>query len=310
MILVTGGLGFIGLHTARGLLDLGEACLLTRHQTVRVPAFAGDAVVERLDLTDEPALLALGRRYDITGVIHLAAPHLGRLPVADDLEAGLRMLFSVLRAAEAWGVRRVTVASTIGTYIGAQGGPLREDMPLPVTSPHPIPAAKKAAESFGTLIAAAGGFEVVYARIGAIWGPLCHPESPFFAAPRLVHAAVKGEASDFTPPRPVMYADDGLDMLYAKDCGRAIALLQTAPRLHHQVYNVGSGTATTNRQVADAVRAAVPDADVSLPTRDGPALALCMDVSRLREDVGFEPAYDLDHGVRDYVDWLRAGNEH
>src|SRR5688572_9177861 len=111
MILVTGGLGFIGLHTARALLDLGEACLLTRHQTV-VPAFAGDAVVERLDLTDEPALLALGRRYDITGVIHLAAPHLGRLPVADELEAGLRMLFSVLRAAEAWGVRRVTVAST------------------------------------------------------------------------------------------------------------------------------------------------------------------------------------------------------
>jgi len=32
MILITGGLGFIGAHTARALLDLGESCLLTQHR--------------------------------------------------------------------------------------------------------------------------------------------------------------------------------------------------------------------------------------------------------------------------------------
>jgi nucleoside-diphosphate-sugar epimerase len=30
VILITGGLGFIGSHTARALLDLGESCLLTQ----------------------------------------------------------------------------------------------------------------------------------------------------------------------------------------------------------------------------------------------------------------------------------------
>lgn len=28
MILITGGLGFIGSHTTRALLDLGESCVL------------------------------------------------------------------------------------------------------------------------------------------------------------------------------------------------------------------------------------------------------------------------------------------
>jgi nucleoside-diphosphate-sugar epimerase len=29
MILITGGLGFIGLHMASALLDMGETCVLT-----------------------------------------------------------------------------------------------------------------------------------------------------------------------------------------------------------------------------------------------------------------------------------------
>ena len=33
MILITGGLGSIGSHTARALLDLGEPVVLTAHRT-------------------------------------------------------------------------------------------------------------------------------------------------------------------------------------------------------------------------------------------------------------------------------------
>ena len=39
MILITGGLGSIGSHTARALLDLGEPVVLTAHRSTRLPEF-------------------------------------------------------------------------------------------------------------------------------------------------------------------------------------------------------------------------------------------------------------------------------
>ena len=45
-------------------------------------------------------------------------------------------------------------------------------------------------------------------RIGTIWGPLGLPDSPFFALPRLLSAAVWGEDPDLTPPRPPAYEYD------------------------------------------------------------------------------------------------------
>ncbi|MHC3475173.1 hypothetical protein ACYF6T_41775 [Streptomyces sp. 7R007] len=66
------------------------------------------------------------------------------------------------------------------------------------------------------------------------------------------------------------HAEDGLDLNYVKDTGRAIALLQLAQTLNHRTYNVGSGRATTNADIADAIRKTAPDAQVELPTGEQP----------------------------------------
>jgi UDP-glucose 4-epimerase len=39
MILITGGLGFIGLHTARRVVDAGEQVVLTLYRMRREPDF-------------------------------------------------------------------------------------------------------------------------------------------------------------------------------------------------------------------------------------------------------------------------------
>ena len=63
MILITGGLGSIGSHTARALLDLGESVVLTAHRSTRLPEY----------LADEP-----GGRVVVDGGEYLGAPGHGQ----------------------------------------------------------------------------------------------------------------------------------------------------------------------------------------------------------------------------------------
>jgi UDP-glucose 4-epimerase len=312
MILVTGGSGFIGSHTVRALHDLGETSVLVQRRTGQVPAHLADLPVaaEQADVADLGALRAIGARHQITGIVHLAgypAPR-GTAGGIDATQGLLNGLLNIARVAQEWGVRRVSLASTIGVYSGVRhDGALTEDLPLPLTAPHPIPRSKKIAELLGEQLAETTGSEIVSLRISGTWGPLGH-EDPFFAAPALIHAAATGKPLDLSGLLAQPHLGDGLDLCYVKDTGRAIALLQLAGRLRHRTYNVASGRVTTNADVIAAIRQTVPDAELDLPAGAGrPGAAL--DITRLRTDTSFEPEYDTARAAADYIAWLRAGHE-
>ncbi len=243
--------------------------------------------------------------------MHLTGAGIGPLGPIDNLRMDTQGLLNALQATQEWGVPRMSIASTIEVYGGVPENPFREDLPLPMTAAHPIPAFKKSAELLTTLVARSVGFEIVNLRIAAIWGPLGRTESPFFALPRLVHPALKGETPNFSPPRPPAYADDGGDMCYVKDCGRAIALLQLADKLNHHTYNVGSGRPTKHKEIVAAIKTVIPDAIIDLREGrdpDGTGEDFYLDITRIHEDTGDKPVYDVERGIADYIGWLRAGH--
>ncbi len=103
------------------------------------------------------------------------------------------------------------------------------------------------------------------------------------------------------------HAEDALDLLYVKDTGRALALLQLAGELHHPTYNIASGRATSNADVIAAIRSVEPGFGFELPSA-GEQTRSWLDITRLHQDTGFEPRYDTAAAAADYIAWLRAGN--
>ncbi|GAB6856349.1 NAD-dependent epimerase/dehydratase family protein [Microbacterium xylanilyticum] len=299
MILVTSGLGMIGAHTAAALVDLGEDVVITAHRRTDVPSFlAGRVAVEVVDVADRDVFLALGERYDIGGIVHLA----GSIPEADPIPYFRRdtaALLTALEAARNWEVARFAVAGSISSYEGRDERPWTEDLALPLAvPPHPIAAFKKAVEPL-TLFALAGtGVQPVLLRIGSTWGPLMDPESPFNPVPATVSAVLRGER-----PRPLPAG--GGDFGYAPDSGRAIALLMTAPSLAHAAYNVSSGMPFYARELVDALNAALPGSGIELAPGEPSGEAPYLDIGRLRAETGFEPAFDVSAAVGHYVDWRR-----
>ena len=314
MILITGGLGHIGTATVQALLDAGADCLLVQRRPAALAQgrFSRPVHSVQADVSDLDSLRAIGAEYEISDIIHLAGsmpwppdPALAPVPAA---RRALDGLLNVLEVAADWRVRRLSLASTIGVYAGlAQFGALSEDLPLAMTAPHVIPTFKKISELLGFHVAQQTGLEIIDLRISGVWGPLGHLPNFAFPAPQFVHAAATGTAVDLSGVGSRVHAEDGLDLCYVADVGRAIALLALAPTLAHRTYNVGSGAITTNAEVIAAIQRIVPDFDVELPP-GASVPAAYLDITRLRADTGYTPQWDTERAVADYIAYFRAGH--
>lgn len=313
MILVTGGAGFIGSHTVRALVAAGEECVLLQRRAPEVPAHLADLPVHvvQADVADLDAVLAVGEQYTITGIVHLAVALPWPITDNDPIDAtsdSVDAFLNIIRAARAWGVKRVVTASTIGVYGFGSAGALIEDAPIPFQHFHAIPTFKKITELLAAHLSEVTDVQIINARISGTWGPGGHLPDPFFAAPSLAHAAAARTAPDLSGLIAPAYAGDAIDLLYVKDTGRALALLATTPELHHLTYNVASGHATSNGDVIDAIESVESDFHFQLSEGDAHPQSW-LDTTRLRTDTGFESAYDTAEAAADYIAWLRAGNQ-
>lgn len=311
MILVTGGMGFIGLHTAAALADAGEEVVITRYRRDRRAEFldehlaAGRVRVAAMDIADPFSVIEVAAAHGVDSIVHLAVPALAGLPPGREMEVNLGGLRNVLEAARALRVRRVTLASSVAVYAGAGDGPWREEDRLPVASPSATCAFKKAEEILALHYAERTGMPVTCVRIGVVYGPLYHSMSNLPS--RLVHAAVRPEVP--LPPRPAVPGarTDLADLIYVADCAAGLRQVHLAPSLAHRVYNLGGGRVVPDTDVAEAVEKAVPGWQRPAPAADAVSGQpdRYMDITRITE-LGFSPRYGIEEGIADYCEWVRT----
>jgi UDP-glucose 4-epimerase len=172
-VVVTGGAGFIGVHSVEALLDAGADVMVIddlRHASYRpLPAAAR---LENADVAEAPARAAIVA-WRPAAILHLAAQggvnRSWREPAAD---AHINVLgtVSILSAAIAAGCRRVVVASSGGALYGAASRlPTPEDEPSKPRSPYGT--AKLCIEHYLGHFTRAGALDALALRYGNVYGP-------------------------------------------------------------------------------------------------------------------------------------------
>jgi UDP-glucose 4-epimerase len=299
-VLITGA-GLIGTHTAKELLERGDEVTFfdfaprpdyIRHVTGR------DLPVIRGDIRDLAALVDAFQQVRPECVIHLAAS-VGEANI-NNVYAGFQVnlvaAINVAEAARLTGVRRLVHASTQALYVGEDPKELlREDSPIDCRE-RVYNASKLGCEHVLRTYAAKHTLELALLRFAGVYGYYSVAGGPGVAVQQAVWDAMAGKAV-------TLNVYESVDFIYAKDLANGIALAVHTSPLPHQIYNLGSGTLTTVEDIEAALGKIFPDAKISrgklTPARPR------MDISRAREELGFNPEYKLEAGLRDYVAQLK-----
>ena len=303
-VLITGA-GLIGTHTARELAERGDEVTFfdvaprpdyIRHVTGR------DLPVIRGDIRDLAALVDAFQQVRPECVIHLAAS-VGEANIHNvytGFQINLVATINVAEAVRLAGVGKLVHASTQAVYAGEDPKELlREDSPIDCRE-RVYNASKIGCEHVLRTYAAKQKFELALLRFAGVYGYHSVAGGPGVAVQQAVWDAMAG--------KPVLLnVYETVDFIYVKDLANGIALAAHTSPLRHQVYNLGSGTLTTVEDVENALRNLFPGINMSrgnlTPARPR------MDIARARAELGFNPEYKLEAGLRDYVAELKKSRD-
>jgi nucleoside-diphosphate-sugar epimerase len=309
VVLVTGGTGFIGAYTAAEAIDHGDSVVAfdvdTDPTILQKLGVADDVEIVRGDITDPTSVFEAVKRSGATHVIHLAALLTNRSnehprQAIDVNVEGTNTVFEAARVFDDQ-VERVAWASSSAVY----APPERYDDPEVDEDDLVYPetlygAAKEYNEHQADIYRENYGLSLVGVRPTLVYGPYRESGSASAYA-QVIEGPARGESVTVGP------SDHVFDWQHVADAAQAFYRAATASEtdLSRSVYNA-CGERATLAEVADVVREYVPGADVTLTDDESVPWNHHMRMDAARADLGYDPEYDLESGVRAYVDVVRA----
>lgn len=307
-VLITGAAGFIGSHLAERCLNLGCRVIALdsftdyysedlKHQNLaRVAHDPACSVIEGdlLDLDLDSIL------DDVTIVFHLAAQAGVRTSwdafsqyTVRNVDATQRLLEAARRAT----LDRVVLASTSSVYGDAETLPTSENViPRPVS---PYGVTKLATEHLARIYWQTFGVPALCLRYFTVYGPRQRPDMAFS---RLIRSALEQEMfpvfGDGNQTRDFTFVDDAVS-------GTVAAAKHGRPGL---IYNIGGGSRRSLNSVIDTLCELI-GSRISLTYCDqqpGDARDTAADIRLAQRDLGYEPSFDFEAGLKAQLDWQQA----
>lgn len=309
-VLVIGGAGFIGSHVVDELLkeDVGQVIVYDN--------FARGGRDNLVDALADPRVRVFEVGGDILHtdilsaavkesqmVVHLAA--LWLLQCYDyprsAFEVNVRGTFNVLEACRDHGVERLVYSSSASVYGDA--------VELPMTEEHPFNnrtfygATKIAGEAMARAFNDRYGLPYVGMRYMNVYGARQDYKGTYIA----VIMKMLDRLDQGLPP--VLYGDgsQAYDFIYVTDCARAnvCALKSDAT---DQFYNVGSGTRTSLRELAEMVLE-LTGSDQSIQYEPAGKTFVTNRIGsteKAEREIGFRTTVQLREGLARLIEWRNA----
>lgn len=320
-MLVTGGAGFIGSHIAEQLAREGHKVIIydnfSTGSTENIKDLSMDIKIEKGDVLDFPKLMSAVEGCD--AISHQAAQlEIGSAikNPAMDARVNIEGTINVLEAAVKKKVKKVIYASSAGIYGEAVRLPQDEEHPKRPSWPYGV--SKYAGELYCLQYSQFYGIKTCALRYGIVYG-----EREWFG--RVLTMFVKRAVLENKPP--VIFGDgrQTRDFIYVKDVAELHnILLEDDYGGEFEAYNVGSGVATSIRDLAklvvdlsgnplEPIYEDPPEGGYSSITgrwRIPRELRnLQLDISKVSRETGWKPRTSLREGLEREIKWVKANRE-
>jgi len=164
---------------------------------------------------------------------------------------------------------------------------------------------KSTQEQISLCCARALKLPVVVLRFSNVYGDRQSMSNPYVGISSIF-------AANVIHHKPVEIYEDGLesrDFVYVKDVIQACLLAWADPKADNQIFNVGSGRVVSIMDVARAIVKKLngtTEPKIVSKYRVGDIRHLWLDISKIRNVLGYEPAYSFDRGIERLIDWVQT----
>ncbi len=304
---VTGGAGFIGSSIVRSLLREGAGKIIVIDNLITGREANLDEVrpcidFQRADIRNYEEILPIIRGAAV--VFHEAAiPSVPR-SITDPVpchDANINGTFNVLRAAKEGGAGRVVYAASSSAYGDSETLPKVETMTPHPKSPYALQ--KLTGELYCGIFSSIYGLETVALRYFNVFGPRQDPSSPYSGVLSLfMKASLERES-------PTIFGDgeQSRDFTFVEDVATLNLKAAKAQGVAGKVYNGGNGGRITLNE-AWALLQKLEGIEIPAaygPPRAGDVKHSQADTTAARRDLGHDPQFSFEEGMRLTLDWYR-----